>query len=271
MKRRRYPDINLLHDTLVITNKTHLKRPYEFKREKDKSYICPQCKCVFERVSLKRKKLYHRANPHANRHYRRGCCTTKSKLLHEGYVVNDYSNHTDSKTHIKETPFISCIIKNLLCFDKYAIPKEAIIIKKIPISEKVKIFREKFDLRWLRNRRRMAISLMLSKKADRSVKLPTFQLSYDGIDCSDLQTDTQPDFKIIKEIRPWLIKRIKYVHKYKGNDIKFLPERYNSEANRKHNDNFTDGMKEYLNLINEDIPSSIETKKRKTGLLSSVV
>ncbi len=266
MKRRRFVDIDLLVGALIRSNKKKLKRNYEFKLNSDRSYTCPDCKTCFRPHSLKKK--YTRSNPHGKRHYNLIVCHPK-QLFRQSYLKNDMEYHIKGRRSYAR-PLLTPAIKYILGIDEYRIHPNQIIMVSLTRNE-TKLHPSGVPFKFNpQGYKRIAMSLLSSPIARRDIPIPQVKVEITRQIVPDLDYDikTQPTFKTIDEVKPFIKGRIKFLINYSlrtKKELLFVPSFRDAEARRKNPDKITDGMKEWIELIDEE---ELPPKRRKVRLLS---
>ena len=265
MKRHRYVDIDLLVDALIRSNKKKLKRDYEFKLSSDRSYTCPDCKTCFRPHSLNKK--YTRSNPHGRRHYNLIVCHPK-QLFRQSYLKND-TNYRVKGRRSYARPLLTPALQWVLALDEYKIHPNQMIVTSMAKNETL-LYPSFTNFEFAPKKyRRMAISLLLSSVAKRDIPIPQAKVKIIRQMSPELDYNitTQPTFKSIDEIKPFITTRIKFLMNYSlrnKDELLYIPSFRDAEARRKYSDVITKGMNEWIKLVGGEPPP----KKRRVGLLS---
>ena len=167
-------------------------------------------------------------------------------------------------------PLLTPAIKYILGIDEYKIhPNQIITVALTRNAAKLYPLNNPFKFNPQRYKR-IAMSLLSSPIARRDIPIPQVKSEITRQIVPDLDYDikTQPTFKTIDEVKPFIKGRIKFLINYSlrtKKELLFVPSFRDSEARRKNSDKITDGMKEWIELIDEVEPFP---KRRKVGLLS---
>lgn len=262
MKRRRYVDIDLLSDALIKTNEKKLKRDYDFKINNDLSYKCPTCGKVF--LPHRVKGYSKRANPHSRRHYNLIACQSR-KANKQSYTIVDYRYHQRGKRNSAKH-ILTPVVNFILAFDKYKINELQILLYSIiqggcSLYPKIKFYNPNYE-----SCKRAAISMLSTSDIRRDIDIPmntikiTNKLDY---------TFEKPVFNNISEIKPFIKSRIKTLLEcnFRTKEELLYFQAFNPAAEAKRNipDKLTEGMKEWIKLVDENHKPVLD---KRVGLLT---
>lgn len=261
---KRYPDIDNIVAAYIQASKTILPRLYPFELEQNGDYICPTCNRKFGMYTTRdvAKKDYRRISPQGMRHYKRGTCISRSRLVNGGYLRNDITEKRKLSQFFTQKPLLSNAVKYLLGIDKYK-PIQLLVRNHVNLKPIVTYYKPKF------NKKRVPMNTISSDENCRAISIKHFGIQVSGHLIFDRELlTTEPINQDM--VMDYVESRLSLMAKIRlQSDMAFMPDIMNSETKRldRSMNELTPGMKHYrevAGITEEHLPLS----KRRIGLLS---